>query len=124
MKIERQKKIHFQLNTRLTTDQFKALQKEKLENPKIKTNADLFTELYEAWINKKEVESQAQEIQKLIREIRLIKEQVAINNEMVADLMNYHDRNKILLGIDAQIYKDAKKLVHERMLDAEEKSNL
>lgn len=112
-----------QLDIRMPEDQYNILLNFKKQNPNIKSNADLFNELYNAWLLREKFAESIQEIKTLIKETRFLKSQIAINNEMIADFLNKNGVNQILLGIDAQVYKSARQLVKDRMLDAQERNH-
>lgn len=116
-------KKRMQLDIRMPEDQYNILLNFKKQNPNIKSNADLFNELYNAWLLREQFVESIQEIKTLIKETRFLKSQIAINNEMIADFLNKNGVNQILLGIDAQVYKSARQLVKDRMLDAQERNH-
>ncbi|WP_147369703.1 hypothetical protein [Lactobacillus bombicola] len=117
------KKYRMQLDIRMPEEQYNALQNYKKENPNIKSNVDLFNELYNAWLLQQQNADSLKQIKTLTKEIRILKEQIAINNEMIAEHLNKNGVTQILLGIDAQVYKSAQQLVKDRMLDAQERNH-
>lgn len=85
------------------------------EDHNFKNNGQLFHHLKKMAQNEKENTKQLKDITDIRKQLRFNKEQVAILTEMISEFLMTQGMQIVGNGIDAEIYKSAKRKVKERI---------